>query len=152
MLATPVFLVGFGYHIVLPSFVNYVGPEPKRLRFIIWIGTTVSLLIYIVWLAVSYGIIPLHGPQGMIALHQHGDHVGQFMLQFEHVLHAAWLRWSITIFSDIAMTTSCLGVALGLFDFLADGFKRTIYTVQVVCKHLGLYTMLPPARRCYRMA
>jgi amino acid permease len=125
LLATPVFLVGFGYHIVLPSFVNYIGPEPKRLKRIIWIGTTVSLIIYIIWLSVSYGIIPLRGPEGLIALHRGGDHVSTFMLQFEHVLHASWLRWAITIFSDIAMTTSCLGVALGFFDFLADGFKRT---------------------------
>ena len=124
LLATPVFLVGFGYHIVLPSFVNYIGSEPKRLRRIIWTGTTASLLVYIVWLSVSYGIIPLNGPNGLIALHQGGDHIDQFLLQFEHVLNAAWLRWAITLFSDIAMTTCCLGVALGLFDFLADGLKR----------------------------
>ena len=142
LLATPVFLVGFGYHIVLPSFVHYIGPEPKRLRRIIWIGTTVSLVVYIIWLAVSYGIIPLHGPQGLIALHQGGDHIDQFMLQFEHVLNAAWLKWAITIFSNIAMTTSCLGVALGLFDFLADGLKRS-NTRTGRLQTLAI-TMLPP--------
>jgi len=142
LLASPVFLLGFGYHIVLPSFVNYIGPEPKRLKRIIWIGTTVSLIIYIIWLSVSYGVIPLRGPEGLIALHNGGDHVSTFMLQFEHVLHAAWLRWCITIFSDVAMTTSCLGVALGLFDFLADGFKRS-NTRSGRLQTLAL-TILPP--------
>lgn len=142
LLASPVFLLGFGYHIVLPSFVNYVGPEPKRLKRIIWIGTTTSLIIYIVWLSVSYGVIPLRGSEGLLALHNGGDHVSTFMLQFEHVLHAAWLRWCITIFSDIAMTTSCLGVALGLFDFLADGFKRK-NTRSGRLQTLAI-TMLPP--------
>jgi tyrosine-specific transport protein len=142
LLATPIFLVGFGYHIVLPSFVHYIGPEPKRLRRIIWIGTTVSLVVYIIWLSVSYGVIPLNGPDGLITLHNNGDHVDQFMLQFEHVLGAVWLKWAITIFSNIAMTTSCLGVALGLFDFLADGLKRP--NTKMGRLQTLLITMLPP--------
>ena len=84
LLAIPVFLVGFGYHAVVPSFMNYLGPDPKRLRKVIWTGTTVSLVIYIAWLSVSF-LCALHGANGLLALHHNGDHVAQFLLQLQHV-------------------------------------------------------------------
>ena len=49
---------------------------------------------------------------------------------------------SVNGFADIAMTASFLGVSLGLFDFLSDGFHRTN-------SHLGrlqtaVMTFIPP--------
>ena len=38
--------------------------------------------------------------------------------------HSKPLHFCIELFANIAVTTSFLGVSLGLFDFLADGFKR----------------------------
>ncbi len=35
-----------------------------------------------------------------------------------------WVKFCIHGFTNISMTTAFLGVSLGLFDFLADGFKR----------------------------
>jgi len=142
LLAAPVFLVGFGYHAVIPSFVNYIGPNPARLRLIIWCGTTISLVIYLLWLMVSFGILPLSGPHSLQALHAHGSHIDQFLHDIETIMPAVWLKIAVNAFSDVAMLTSCLGVGLGLFDFLADGLKRTHHwhgRMQTVC-----ITLLPP--------
>jgi amino acid permease len=35
-----------------------------------------------------------------------------------------WVKYCIHGFTNISITTAFLGVSLGLFDFLADGFKR----------------------------
>ena len=41
----------------------------------------------------------------------------------ERAVNNPWVNWALNAFSDVALTTSCLGVSLGLFDFLADGLK-----------------------------
>lgn len=142
MAAAPIFLLGFGYHAVIPSMVNYVGPKPKVLRKIIWTGTTISLVIYILWLAVSFGIMPRSGAHSLESLHAQGDHVTQFLSDLQRMVPHAWLRWAIEGFSDVAMVTSCLGVSLGLFDFLADGLRRSNQW-RGRCQTL-LATFLPP--------
>lgn len=124
MAAAPVFLVGFGYHAVLPSLVNYLGPDIKRLRFIIWTGTSAAFIIYILWLAISFGVLPGAGAFSLHILHEHGSKVAEFLSDIETVVPTAWVHWAVDAFSDVAMATSCLGVALGMFDFLADAFKR----------------------------
>ena len=43
----------------------------------------------------------------------------------DYWVHQRWVQWGVNLFSDVAMTTSFLGVTLGLFDFIADGLKRS---------------------------
>ena len=54
----------------------------------------------------------------------HGNNLKEFITDLEMLLPDKWVNWAINAFSDVAMTTSCLGVSLGLFDFLADGLSR----------------------------
>ncbi|HLB57498.1 MAG TPA: aromatic amino acid transport family protein, partial [Gammaproteobacteria bacterium] len=54
-------------------------------------------------------------------------------------------KWTIAFingFSNIALTTSFLGVSLGLFDFLADGFKRA--NTRIHRTQTALLTFIPP--------
>lgn len=119
----PVFLFGFGYHAVIPSLVNYVGPDKNKMRLIVLCGTGVSLLIYILWLSVSFGIIPAAGPHSFATLSAHGKHLPEFLQDLRTLVHKPVVNFAVSSFADIAMTTSCLGVSLGLFDFLADGLQ-----------------------------
>ena len=124
MSAAPIFLFGFGYHAVLPSLVNYLGPDIRLLRRIVIVGTTVALFAYVIWLGVSFGLMPAKGSHSLMSLHAHHAGVDTFLLNLQSVVPARWVKWSLSAFMDVAMATSCLGVSLGLFDFLADGLKR----------------------------
>lgn len=120
-LGAPVFLFGFGYHAVIPSLVNYIGPDKRNMRLIILVGTSAALIIYALWLTVSFGIIPHGGPHSFSQLNQHGKHLTEFLADLQSIVNKPMVHFAVNSFSDIAMTTSCLGVSLGLFDFLADG-------------------------------
>ncbi len=122
--AAPIFLTAFGYHTVIPSLTNYLGKEAKTLKWIIITGTTIPLIIYIIWLICSLSIIPLTGTESFDALTQNGSAVGQFIAILTDLTQNKVVTFTVNGFANIAMTTSFLGVSLGLFDFLADAFKR----------------------------
>lgn len=140
--AAPIFLTSFGFHTVIPSLTNYLGRDAKTLKRVILIGTIIPLIIYILWLAATLGIVPLYGRFSFYHVIQTHQSVGGFVSTLDQLIQNKFVRFSINGFSDIAMTTSFLGVSLGLFDFLADGFKRTN-------SHFGrlqtaLLTFIPP--------
>ncbi len=121
----PIFLTSFGFHTSIPSVVTYMRRDVKALRKIILWGAGIPMIVYVLWLLVTLGIIPLYGADDSfqsLAL-QHGS-VGMLVKVIDHLAHSSSVDFGINLFSNIAMTTSFLGVSLGLFDFLADGFKR----------------------------
>lgn len=124
--ATPALLVIFNYHFVIPSLRMYIGNKPRELKWIIVSGTTISLILYLLWIAAILGTIPLTGKHSFTSLSQLGHSAGpsdtiKIMI---FIMQNKWITFSLNLFFNVAMTTSFLGVSLGLFDFLADGFKR----------------------------
>jgi aromatic amino acid transport protein len=120
--AIPIFLTAFGYHTVIPSLTNYVGKEVKVLHYIIIIGTFIPLVLYLLWLVCALGIVPLND---FVTLKTSSNNsVGGFIHLLDQYTHHHAVTFAINGFANIAMTTSFLGVSLGLFDFLADGFKH----------------------------
>lgn len=122
--ASPVLLCLFNYHFVIPSIRIYVGDQPKALRWIIILGTTISLVIYLLWLVATLGTLPLEGDNSFAKIIHDQGSVGEFIGVLTTVINNSWVTLSIKSFANVSMTTSFLGVSLGLFDFLADGFKR----------------------------
>lgn len=135
----PIFLCSFGFHPIIPSLSNYLGKKPRELKFAVIFGTSIALIIYILWLFVTLGIVPLSGTHGFIKA---DSSIGEFIKNIYTIADNKWGTLAINLFSNIAITTSFLGVTLGLFDFLADGFKRSD-------THFGrlqtwLLTFIPP--------
>ena len=124
ILAAPVFLTAFGFHTVIPSLSNYLGPRVTTLKRIIIYGTIIPLRIYLIWLGCALGVIPLQGPQSFQHIQATHASVGGFIATIGLIVHNHWINATVNVFADVAMTTSFLGVTLGLFDFLADAFKR----------------------------
>ncbi len=122
--ALPIFLNAFGFHFVIPSVTSYCNKDAKALRKIIIIASLIPLVIYILWLMVTLGIIPLSGSHSFERIADTGGSVGGFIDSLGYLVHDKTVNGFINAFSNIAMTTSFLGVSLGLFDFLADGCKR----------------------------
>lgn len=124
-LAAPAFLCAFGYHFVIPSLRLYIGDKPKQLRTIVIVGGLTAVIIYILWLAAVLGTVALTGENSFATLAKTpGSSVGKLTQLMISIINNRWVTNSINIFTNVAMTTSFLGVALSLFDFLADGLKR----------------------------
>ena len=135
----PIFLCSFGFHPTIPSLSNYIGRKPRELKFAIICGSITALIIYLLWLVVTMGIVPLAGKHSFTSI---GDSVGDFIKTIYIIINNKWVTTTINWFANIAMTTSFLGVTLGLFDFLADGFKRS--NTRLGRLQTALLTFTPP--------
>ncbi len=141
-IAAPIFLNAFGFHFVIPSIANYSSRRPKILQWVIITASTIPLIIYIFWLFVTFGIVPLHGDLSFATIAHTNSTVGGLVQTLVTLARSKTTLVCVNLFADIAMTTSFLGVALGLFDFLADGFKRSnAYTGRF---QTALLTFIPP--------
>lgn len=121
ILALPILFTSFSYQGTVPSIRNYLhGEKETNIRKAILIGSTLPLLIYILWEYLILGIVPLEGAHGLIEAAQTGQ-TGVVPLKFHTgsgIIYAVGQA-----FAFCALTTSFLGVTLGVFDFLADGLK-----------------------------
>ncbi|MDX1302006.1 tyrosine transporter TyrP [Photobacterium sp.] len=115
--ALPVIFTSFGFHGSIPSIVRYVGLDIKVLRKIMVIGSAVPLTVYILWQIASQGV--LSQPDLMAS-----TTLGSFISTLSEMLHNPLVSKSVSVFADLALATSFLGVSLGLFDFLSDILSR----------------------------
>lgn len=123
--AAPTFLTAFTYQLVIPSLRIYIGEKPRELKWIVVLGATFCLVIYLLWIAVTLGTIPLVGDNSFTSWAQNHGSVGEFIRVAIDTINNKWVTSAIYGFTNVALTTSFLGVTLSLFDFLADGFKRS---------------------------
>ncbi|MBS0289976.1 MAG: amino acid permease [Proteobacteria bacterium] len=143
----PLLVTSFGFHLLIPSLKHYLGSNVKALRMAILWGSLIPLVVYLLWEVLVLGVIPVKGQQGLVAIlyaeHTTGKQAVIELTQLlSHTLQSSHVHVLAGIFGLCAMLTSFIGVALGLFDFFADGFaiKKTIKGKFV----LALLTFLPP--------
>lgn len=121
----PIFMTAFGFHSIIPTLRNYIGSKsPKELKMVMLCGISIVAIIYILWILVILGSVPLAGEHSFTSLAKEKGSVGEFIKLINIVIKNKLVIASMNGFANIAMTTSFLGTALGLFDFLAEGFKR----------------------------
>jgi tyrosine-specific transport protein len=141
--AVPIFLTGFGFHTVIPSLVNYIGPKPKVMKWIVIMGAFFPLVLYAAWLMCTLGMIPRAGDiNSFQAIATHQDSLSVMLQSLFNIAHNHVIESFVDAFANIAMTTSFLGVTLGLFDFLADGCKRP--NTRSGRAQTALITFVPP--------
>ena len=114
--ATPLFITSFGFHSILPSLYRYTGSK-RVTRHAIVIGTTTTLLLYVVWHYVVLGSV---GPSTLAeALRADQTAVPALIASTPTPL----LPVAFAALAFAALTTSFLGVGLGLIDFLLDALS-----------------------------
>lgn len=141
--ALPILVTSFGFHTVIPSLRQYLHSDVKKLKQSIFIGSLIPLAIYLLWEVVILGIIPLNGPNGFHVLLANGGTLADLVNLIQGSLSSMHLIVIVNVFTDVAITTSFLGVSLGLLHFVMDGFHlKTTSTRQ---RALGaLITYFPP--------
>ena len=121
--ALPILITSFGFHIVIPNLRDYLGSDVRKLKQAIFIGSLIPLVIYLLWEIVILGIIPLEGSQGFLALLTQGGGLSDMINYLSAAVNRPILGFIINFFTDVAITTSFLGVSMGLLHFIRDGFK-----------------------------
>ncbi len=143
----PLLVTSFGFHLLIPSLKNYLNSNVKALRWSIFLGSLLPLIVYLLWEVLILGVIPVKGDNGLVAILHAEHHTGkQAVIELTQLLSHLLNNQHVTIlagtFGLCAMLTSFIGVALGLFDFFADGFhiKKTVKGKFA----LAALTFLPP--------
>jgi len=131
----PVIFTSFGFHGSIPSIVRYLGKDTKALRWIIVVGSALPLTVYLLWMLASQGVLTQGDLMGSQSLNG-------FIGSLSRLLHDPMIANTVSIFADLALATSFLGVSLGLYDFISDLLKRSSkpsHRVQV-----AMVTFMPP--------
>jgi tyrosine-specific transport protein len=116
-LALPVIFTSFSYQGVIPTLFNYMDRDLKKIRYTIIIGSTIPFVVYLIWDFLIKSIIPISelvtaGRSGLTTVEPLGHFVPDSPI---YILGK--------FFAFFALTTSFLGVTLGLLDFLTDSLK-----------------------------
>ena len=117
--AFPILITSFGFHIVIPTIRNYFKND-EQLKRVVIIGACVPFVVYVIWVIVTLGVIPILGDYGFQYLMRGGVDLG---VAYHHLLNVHVASGFIVGFSNIAVTTSFLGVTLALFHFNQDAYK-----------------------------
>jgi tyrosine-specific transport protein len=121
--AIMVMVTAFGFATIIPSLRTYFKSDMKKLRQIVIIGSFVPLLCYITWDLAILGSLPASGNNSLLHILNSGHVTSELMIALQQVIHKNDITQLSRLFTSICVLTSFLGVALCLFDFLADGFK-----------------------------
>lgn len=138
LMAVPLLLTAFSFQTMVPSLTPYLKSNVKALRWAVIGGTTIAFVIYAIWQCLILGIVPVEGAHGLAEALVRGEPATQFLR--EHV-EGRWIVYIAEYFAFFAIVTSFLGIALGLFDFLADGLKIKKKGIGSVV--LGLLIVIP---------
>lgn len=120
LIAVPLLLTIFSFQTIVPSLTLYLNQDAKRLRRSIIYGTTSALIVYVIWQWLVLGTVLLDGEHGLAKALAMGKPATEFL---GVSVGSRWLSVVADFFAFFALVTSFLGIALGLFDFLADGLK-----------------------------
>ncbi|MGR7810153.1 tyrosine transporter TyrP [Klebsiella aerogenes] len=137
--AIPVIFTSFGFHGSIPSIVSYLNGDIRKLRRVFIIGSFIPLVAYIFWQLATLGSID--SPAFTAVLAQNSGLNG-LLAAIRDVVASPHVEVAVHLFADFALATSFLGVALGLFDYLADLFQRKNTPAGRI--QSGVITFLPP--------
>lgn len=118
--AMPLLVAAFGFHLLVPSLSTYFHYDRRRLIKVVFIGATIPLVVYIVWEAFILGAL---NPQALKQIAHEGDAVTGITHALQSTLPNSPFSLLAQSFSFFALVSSLIGVALGVFDFLADGLS-----------------------------
>lgn len=132
-LGLPVVFTSFSYQGIIPSLKTYLEGNVKALRQAVCLGVSIPFIFYVIWQAFIIGLVPVED----LSEAQRLGRSAIFPLQKQ--LGAPWIFYFGQLFAFFAITTSFLGVTLGLKDFLKDGLKLKGHQTLLTC-----LTFLPP--------
>lgn len=114
MAAIPVVFTSFGFHVCIATLVRYLDGDAVSLRKVLLIGSTIPLACYVLWLLVTLGTVGGYEVSGF------EGSLPSLVTALQDIAHTPLISKCISLFADLALVTSFLGVTLSLYDFVAE--------------------------------
>ncbi len=114
----PLMLTTFSFPGIVPTIVPYLDKDIKAIRIAIIGGTSLTFIVYFLWLLIVLGTVPHEGPHGLQEAFLCDIPATECLY---YAIKNPLFSYIAQFFAFFALTTSFLGIALALFDFLSDG-------------------------------
>lgn len=137
----PLLVTAFGYHLLIPTLKSYLKEDVVKLRKVIIRGSLIPLVVYAVWELIILNLLPTWGDGGLVQMFSSGMNPADAIAR-ALTSHTSGILGFIVWFSFFALTSSFIGVGLGIFDFFSDGLK--IHKTNSGRLILTLLTFVPP--------
>lgn len=138
--ASPVFFTAFGFHGSIPSLNKYLDGNVRALRFAILTGSAITLVCYILWQLSTHGVLAQSEFTRILA---EKNSLDGLIEACRRITGSDSITAAVQIFSVLALITSFLGVALGLFDCIEDMLRKGL-NIKAGRALLGALTFIPP--------
>ncbi|QIM65332.1 aromatic amino acid transport family protein [Frederiksenia canicola] len=137
--AIPIFFTSFGFHVIMGSINSYLDADIRKIRLAVLIGTLIPLSAYLLWQLATHGVLS----QGeFVALVKQDPTLNGLVKATAQITGSTILGEAVRLFSALALITSFLGVAMGIFEGVGDLLKRfNLPSNRVVLTPL---TFIPP--------
>jgi len=114
--AIPIYFTSFAFHGSIPSLISYLDGNRKNIYKSLIIGSLLPLSVFSLWQLITLGTLggTLTGTED----------VGVFITRLTEKTGNPYLTFLTNAFALTGMATSFLGVALGLFDYISEWFKK----------------------------
>lgn len=137
--AMPIFFTSFGFHVIMGSINSYLSADIRKIRSAILIGTLIPLVAYVLWQLATHGVLS----QGeFVEILKQDPTLNGLVNAISQITGSTMLGEIVRLFSALALITSFLGVAMGIFEGVGDLLKRVnLPTNRLI---LTLFTFTPP--------
>ncbi|MTG99052.1 MULTISPECIES: aromatic amino acid transport family protein [Myroides] len=135
----PIIFTSFGFHIVVPSMVNYLNGDTKLLKKAFIYGSILPLIVYLFW---QISILGSVDQQTLYSVINESKGPSGVLRAVKNVTTSKWVNIPLNIFFAAAILTSFLGVALALFDYIKDLSKKQVFANNSLV--IYLITFVPP--------
>lgn len=137
--AIPIFFTSFGFHVIMGSINSYLDADIRKIRLAIIIGTLIPLFAYLLWQLATHGVL---SQTQFVSLLKQDPTLNGLVKATSQITGSSLLGEVVRLFSSLALITSFLGVAMGIFEGVGDLLKRiNLPTNRPI---LALLTFIPP--------
>ena len=143
--AAPIFFTSYGFHGSIPSLVKYMEGDVRGLRIAIVAGSAITLVGYILWQLSTHGVL---SQSEFTQILKEKPTLYGLIEACRRITGSEIIASAVQLFSALALVTSFLGVALGLFDCTEDMLRKGLH-IHAGRLLLGAITFLPPVLFAY---
>ena len=143
--AAPIFFTSYGFHSSIPSLVKYMEGDVRGLRIAIVAGSAITLVGYILWQLSTHGVL---SQSEFTQILKEKPTLYGLIEACRRITGSEIIASAVQLFSALALVTSFLGVALGLFDCTEDMLRKGLH-INAGRLLLGAITFLPPVLFAY---
>lgn len=137
--ALPIFFMTFGFHICTPTINEYLQGDNQKLRLACIFGSTGIFVIYIIWQMATHGVLE---QSQLVAILNESPNLNGLIQAFEVTTGSKTISEIVRIFSVLALTTSYIGVSLGLSNAVKDLLAH--FNMSKNNLMVGAITFIPP--------